>query len=275
MKQLFINHYKNLFALQNTNFTWEKSKLTHPQVENDIMEKLGNDVTDDDVKRVVFCMNPCKDPRPDDFPAGFYQEPWNAVGINVCEFIKKTFQNPSELSLINQKDICLITKVNQLEHVNYFRSIYLWNMLYKIVSKIIMERLKSIIPKLVSPFQYGFVAGRNIHENIIVSQEILHCMNNLIGRKGYFMIKADQSKAYAKLSWDFIWRTMVEIKLPMKIINIIMHGVTSLETNIKWNGTNSKYFWPSRGIRKGDPVSPYLFVFMPIQALTSYILSCG
>lgn len=133
-------------------------------------------------------------------------------------------------------------------------------MLYKIVRKIIVERLKNVMPKLVSPFQSGFMSGRSIQKNIIVAREIVHCMKNLKGKKGFFAIKVDLSKAYDKISWDFIWRNLVEINLHMKIINIIMHGMTSVETNIKWNGSTSEYFCPNRGIRQGYHVSPYLFV---------------
>jgi hypothetical protein len=102
------------------------------------------------------------------------------------------------------------------------------------VSKIIVERLKAYIPKLVFPFQVGFIPGRNIHENIIIAQEMIHSMGKVKGRKGYFVIKGDFSKAYDKLNWGFIWRILNEINLVENMINIIMHSVTSVETNVKW-----------------------------------------
>lgn len=118
----------------------------------------------------------------------------------------------------------------------------MWEDYLPTITKIIVERLKNVMPKLVSPFQSGFILGRSIQKNIHVAREIVHCMKNLKGKKGFFVIKVDLSKAYDKISWDFIWRNLVEINLHMKIINIIMHGVTSVETNIKWNGSTSEYF---------------------------------
>jgi hypothetical protein len=74
-------------------------------------------------------------------------------------------------------------------------------------------------------------------------------MHRRRGNKGTFAIKVDLSKAYDKISWDFIWRILCEIKIPQGMVNVIMHAITSVETNVKWNGARAEYFRPQRGIR--------------------------
>jgi hypothetical protein len=89
---------------------------------------------------------------------------------------------------VNQTDICLIPKTTNPEFINQFRPISLCNTIYKVVSKVMLERLKEYIPMIVSPYQAGFVPGRSIHENIVVAQEMIHSMHNMKGKKAYFAI---------------------------------------------------------------------------------------
>jgi hypothetical protein len=182
------------------------------------------------------------------------------MGRIICDFAKAICLHPEEVSSVNYTDICLIPKVDRPEFVSQFRPIFLCNVSYKIITKIMVNRLKQIIPKVVSPFQTGFVPGRNITENIVIAQEMLHSMTKMRSKVGFFVIKVDLSKAYDRLNWKFIHQVLLEVKLPNAMINVIMNCITSVQSNVLWNGSRSDFFPPHCGVRQGDPMSPYLFL---------------
>jgi hypothetical protein len=132
----------------------------------------------------MFKMNPWKARGLGGFLAGFFQKSWSIVGNKVCGFVREVWSNPSLISEVNQTDICLIPKIQQPEYISQFCPISLCNTIYKVVSKVMVERLKECIPIIISPNQTGFVSGRNIHENIIVAQEMTHSMVKMKGQKG-------------------------------------------------------------------------------------------
>lgn len=200
IQDMFNNYYKELFARKNGWMKWEETEVTLPKLEDNVLQHLKEEVRDDEIKNAVFVMKPWKASGPDGYPAGFYQKSWNIVGEQVCDFVKGLWKKPVNIAAVNQTNICLIPKIDNATSMSQFRPISLCNTSYKILSKVLVDRLKECIPKLVSPYQTGFVPGRAIHENIIVAKEMMHLMNKKKGRKGYFAIKVDLEKAYDKIS---------------------------------------------------------------------------
>jgi len=112
--------------------------------------------------------------------------------------------------------------------------------------------------QLTLPFQTSFIAGRNIMESNCSGS---HSLYEGRGRKaGGVAIQVDLEKAFDRLRWDFIHDTLVDIGLPSSLIHVIMHCITTPTMHVLWNGRPTDAFNPSRVVRQGDPISPYIFV---------------
>lgn len=115
---------------------------------------------------------------------------------------------PSHISQVNQTLLTLIPKMDDPSCITHFKPIALCNMIYKVVSKIIAQRLKIILPNFVYDAQSSFVPYRHTTDNAIILQEILHSFHLMKGRKGFMVIKLDLEKAYDRLEWHFVQHTL-------------------------------------------------------------------
>ena len=201
-----------------------------------------------------------KAPGLDGLHAGFFQCFWMIVGGSVVEEVKKCFETKKVPESLNKTNVALIPKIHGPETIGNYRSISLCNTVYKIITKIIVARIRLLLDKLVSPIQSAFVPGREGVDNAIIVQELIHTVSRKRGGVGYLAIKVDLEKAYDKLEWSFIRETLVKANLPKELINLIMNCVSSTTTSVLFNRGLLEPFRPSRGIRQGDPLSPYLFI---------------
>jgi hypothetical protein len=229
LRELVTNFYKELFTETNVGLTKLDMKYGFKPLEDEMAHNIDREVENEEVKEALFDMGAWKAPGPDGYPAGFYQKNWSIIAPNMYEFVRHLWKNPEDISHVNTTDICLIPKIDKPEFVSQFRPISLCNVSYKVLTKVIVNRLKPLMPTIISPYQTGFVPTRSIHENIVVAQEMVHTMYKMRGRTGFIAVKVDLAKAYDRLRWSFISAVLEEVNIPQGLRNIIMNCITSVQ----------------------------------------------
>lgn len=161
---------------------------------------LLNPFTKEEIERSIKQMFPTKAPRPDGYPALFYQNYLKIVGEKTITECLDILNKGKSIEAWNNTIFVLIPKVNNPKEVSDFRLISLCNVNYKIVTKTISNRLKGILKDIISPTQSAFIQGRLISDNILVGHECLHAIkNDRITYKNMAALKLDLSKAYDRV----------------------------------------------------------------------------
>ena len=148
----------------------------------------------------------------------------------------------------------LIPKIKNPTRVTDYRPISSCNVLYKLMVKVLANRMKRMLHFIISLNQSAFLPGRLITDNVIVAFEALHSMNTRFkGRKGYMALKLDMSKVYDKVEWDFLELLMRRIGFNDWWVDFIMTCVHTVSYLILINGKPYGHICPTKGIRQGDP----------------------
>jgi hypothetical protein len=123
------------------------------------------------------------------------------------------------LEELNHTDIALIPKQSGYQTVHHFRPIILCNIVYKIITKILANRFKTMLPKIISPLQSAFVPSRKIQGNTILAHELLQSFNNKKGKGDFMFLNMDMEKAFDKMELDFILSIMKKLGFHPSWIN--------------------------------------------------------
>ena len=218
----------------------------------------------EDVEEIVMNMSKNKAPGPDGYTVEFYQTGWHFLGKEILEAIEESRMKQRIWLGINSTFLTLIPKNNNSEEAHGFRPIALCNVIYKIIATLVVKRLKPLLPNIIAPDQTGFVEGSQILDRIVVTQEVIHSLKTKKQRG--MMMKLDLSKAYDRLNWNYLRAILGAYGFDKRWIEWVYSMISTPNFSILVNGTPTSTFNATRGIRQGDPISPFLFI-MAVEGL--------
>lgn len=144
------------------------------------------------------------------------------IGDDITIAVQNFLHSGQLLKQINFTHICLIPKVANPKSMSDLRPIALCNVIYKICSKVIANRLKLVLPQIISPYQSAFLPSRLITDNILAANEVAHFIHNKRSGDGYLALKLDLSKAYDRMEWSSLHKVLERFGFAPMWIDVIM-----------------------------------------------------
>jgi hypothetical protein len=187
MSEMAVNYFQQIFTSSNPSEEALSTCLEGMEkvISDDMNAALLAKFSVDEISQALKQMYPTKAPGPDGMSAIFYQTYWDIVGLEVSQAIISILHSGYMLRKINYIHIAVIPKVKNPKRITDFRPISLCNVIYKIISKVLANRLKVVLPLVIADSQSAFVPGRLITDNVLVVFEVMHSMSQKRkGRRG-------------------------------------------------------------------------------------------
>ncbi|GJR02880.1 RNA-directed DNA polymerase, eukaryota [Tanacetum coccineum] len=214
----------------------------------------------EEVKRAVWDCGTDKSPGPDGFTFGFYRHFWSTIENDVFEAIKYFFTCGEIPKGCNSTFIALIPKNPDANMVKDFRPISLIGSIYKIIAKILTNRLVGVLGDIVNEVQSAFISERQILDGPFILNEIMQWCRRR--KKQSLIFKVDFEKAYDSVRWDFLDDILVKFGFGIKWRGWIQNCLNSSKGSILVNGSPTEEFQFYKGLKQGDPLSPFLFILV-------------
>ena len=263
IKNEVYEFYSSLYTsreqdIQNINLTEILDNDT-PILRDDEALAIEGPITFTEAGITLRKMQNNRSPGSTGFTTEFFKFFWKDLGHMVVKSLNFGF-NKGELSTTQKEGIitCIPKGGKSRKHIKNWRPISLLNITYKIGSGCISNRLKTVLPSIIHRDQSGFIAGRFTGDNIRLIYDILN-FSNCHKKKG-LMLLIDFEKAFDSVAWSFMEKCLKFYNFKNDIICWIKTFYRNIKSTVIVNNDPTMWFPIERGVRQGDPISPYIFL---------------
>jgi len=214
--------------------------------------------TEEEIRNAVWQCEGTKSPGPDGFNFNFLKESWDFIKEDIVAAVCLFHENGCIPKGCNASFIALIPKVRDPSTLEQYRPISLVGAVYKIIAKVLAERIKKVLPTVIDESQLAFLKNRGILDSVLLTNEMVEDLKR--GGKSGLCLKVDFEKAYDSVRWEFLYDMLQKLGFHKRWIMWIQGCLESATVSVLVIGSPTEEFKPSRGLTQGDPLAPFLFL---------------
>lgn len=254
-----VEHFEARFKV-DSHLGFGVSSMPLRKISPEEASNIERPIMEEEVLSALKLLGQDKAPGPDGLQISVSIKCWDFMKLDVMRVVKHFERNGFLDWRLKATFISLIPKKEIVEEVKDLRPISLTGCIYKAISKVLVERLKPLLPKLTSPNQTAFVKGKQILDSILVANECLD--SRLKSMNPGVICKIDLEKAFDNVRWSCIDEVLIAMGFGSLWRTWIQGCVSRVPFSILFNGTVCGKFVREKGIRQGDPLSPFLFLLV-------------